>query len=79
VTVYRIRFEGPAALAMPVATALAEADGVELISSEPPSILGTNTVALDVAAEGEHEAVAAAVAGIRDGLPSGASIEFLDG
>jgi hypothetical protein len=51
VTVYRIRFEGPAALAVRVATGLADADGVELTSSEQPSILDESTVELDVAVE----------------------------
>ena len=76
-TAYRVRFEGPAALAVGVATALADADGVELISSEPPSNRGPSTLRLDVAVEGTSEAVAAAVAGIRDGLPHGASLEVV--
>ena len=78
-TAYRIRFEGPAALALGVATALADADGVELISSEPPSILDDDMVALDVAVEGAPDAVADAVASIRDGMPRTASIEIADG
>ena len=78
-TAYRIRFEGPAALALGVATALADADGVELISSEPPSILDDDMVALDVAVEGAPDAVADAVASIRDGMPKTASIEIADG
>jgi hypothetical protein len=78
VTVYRIRFQGPAKLAVGVATALADADGVELISSEPPSILDQNTVELDVAVEGAFDAVADAVASIRDGMPKGASIGIAD-
>lgn len=78
-TVYRIRFEGPAALAVRVATALADSDGVELISSEPPSIVDASTVALDVAVEGALDAVSGAVAGLRDAMPNGASIEVVDG
>jgi hypothetical protein len=78
VTVYRIRFEGPASLALSVATALADADGVELISSEAPTVLAGNTVALDVAVEGAPDSVGDAVTGIRDGLPSGATIEIAD-
>jgi hypothetical protein len=76
VTVYRIRFEGPAALAMGVATALADADGVDLTSSKQPSILDKNTVELSVSVEGDRDAVARAVATIRDELPDGASIEI---
>ncbi len=77
-TVYRIRFEGPAALAVRVATALADADGVELTSSKRPSILDENTVELDVSVDGTRDAVAAAVSSIRDELPDGASIEIAD-
>lgn len=77
-TAFRVRFEGPAALAVGVLTALADADGVELVSSEPPSNRGANTVRLDVAVEGTGEDVAAAVASIRDGLPEGESLEIVE-
>jgi hypothetical protein len=73
---YRVRFEGPAALALRVATALADADGVELISSDQPVTLDDSMVALDVTVEGAFDAVADAVAIIRGEIPSGASIEI---
>jgi hypothetical protein len=73
---YRVRFEGPAALALRVATALADADGVELISSDQPVTLDDSMVALDVTVEGAFDAVADAVASIRGEIPSGASIEI---
>ena len=78
VTVYRIMFEGPAALAVRVATELADAEGVELMSSDAPSTVGVDTVKLSVAVEADSESVAEALAGIRGGLPSGASIEVAD-
>jgi hypothetical protein len=78
VTVYRIVFEGPASLAVRVATELAEADGVELISSEPLSIVSADTVKLGVAVEGALESVADAIASVRDGMPAGASIVLAD-
>jgi hypothetical protein len=78
VTVYRIRFVGPATLALGVATALADADGVELISSDAPSMLPGDTVGLEVAVEGTLDAVVDAVADIRSGMPTGASIEIAD-
>jgi hypothetical protein len=78
VTVYRIRFEGPAALAVGVATALADADGVELTSSAKPSTLDENTVELNVSVEGARNAVVVAVANISDELPDGASIEIVE-
>jgi len=78
VTVYRIRFEGPAALAVRVATALADADGVELTSSEQPSILDDHTVELNLSVDATQDAVAAAVAAINDELPDGASIALVN-
>ena len=78
-TAYRVRFQGPAALTVRIATALADADGVELISSDQPVVVDDSTVALNVSVEGAFDAVADAVAGIRDGLPSGASIEIAGG
>jgi len=73
---YRVRFQGPAALTLPVATALADADGVELISSDQPLTLGENIVALNLTVEGAFDAVADAVASIRVGMPTEASIEI---
>ena len=62
-----------------VATAVADAAGVELISSEPPSLVDTGTVALEMAVEGDADSVALALARLRDDLPGGASIELADG
>jgi hypothetical protein len=75
---HRVRFEGPTALALRVATTLADADGVELISSEQPVSLGDGTVALNVIVEGEQAAVAEAVAVIRREMPPRASILIID-
>ena len=77
-TVYRIRFEGPAALVVGVATALADADGVDLTSSAQPSRLDEHRVELNVSVEGAPDAVASVVSSISSGLPSGASIEVTD-
>jgi len=79
VTNYRVRFEGPAALTLRVATALADADGVELISSDQPVTLDEHIVALTVTVEGAFDAVADAVASIRGGMPTEASIEISGG
>ena len=79
VTTFRIRFEGPAALAVQVATALADADGVELTSSQQPSIVDEHTVALDMSVDGTRTAVALAVSTIGSGLPASASIDIVDG
>ena len=75
-TSHRVRVEGPTAVTLSVATALADADGVELTSSDQPVTRNESMVALDVTVEGAFEAVADAVASIRDSLPTGASIEI---
>ena len=64
---------------MSVATALADADGVELISSDQPVTLEANIVALNVTVDGAFDAVADAVARIRGGLPTDTSIEISSG
>jgi hypothetical protein len=74
---YRIRLEGPAALTLKVATALADAEGVELIASDQPSAGDESTVVLDVTVEGPFDAVADAVAALRAGMPADGSIEIL--
>ena len=65
-------------MAVRIATELADADGVELMSSEPLSVVGADTVRLGVAVEGALESVTDAVAEIRGGLPAGASIDLAD-
>ncbi len=75
VNVHRIRFEGPTALAVGVATALADADGVDLTSSASPTALGDGAVALEMVVEATDDDAAAAVDAIRRDLPAGASIE----
>jgi hypothetical protein len=77
VTSYRVGFEGPSALTLRVATALAEAEGVELISSDQPHNLAEGRVALHVVVEAAFDAVADAVAKIRGDLPADASIEII--
>jgi hypothetical protein len=79
VTLYMIRFEGPAARAVGVATELADAPGVDLRSSAPPSVIDQHSVRLDVSVDGTRDAVEAAVAAISKGLPKGASIEITAG
>ena len=47
-TVHRIKFEGPRTHAVPVATLLADSDGVELVASEPPVSIGESDVRLEL-------------------------------
>jgi hypothetical protein len=73
---YRVRVEGPAALTLRVATALADADGVDLTSSDQPVAAAEGIVALSVVVEGTFDDVADAVAAVRSDLPPDASIEL---
>ena len=78
-TICRVRFEGPAALALHVATALADANGVELIASEQLSTHDDGSVALELTVEGLVDDVTEAVARLRDGMRAGASVEIVVG
>ena len=77
VTTYRVRFEGPVELALRVATALADADGVDLTSSEAPTPKASGLVGLDVTVDGLPDDVIAAVGGVRGWLPDEATIEIV--
>jgi hypothetical protein len=79
VTSHRITFEGPAAWAVGIATALADADGVELTGSDPITKIDDHTVRLGMSVDGSIEAVAAVVAALRSELSSGATITVVDG
>lgn len=73
---HRIRFVGASAVALTVATAIADADGVDLTSSEPPDAVGDGDVRLDLTVRGTTASIADAVDGIRAVLPAGSSIEL---
>ena len=76
VTTYRVRLEGPPVVTLRAVTALADADGVELVSSEQPHPVDDGTVAFHVTVDGAFDDVADAVGSIRSGLTSGASVEI---
>ena len=76
VTAHRVSIHAPVALALQTVTALADAAGVDLTSSEPPASSGDHMVDLDVIVDGEHAAIAAAVDDVRAGLPAGSSISI---
>ena len=76
---YRVRFEGPSTLALDVATELADAHGIDLVSSDQPSLLGNGTVALTVVVEAGDDDILDAVANIRKRLPEGSSLTMLAG
>lgn len=75
-TTRRILYEGPASLAVPTATMLADAEGIELTSSDmgERSQTGGDVVRLALVVEGSPEAITAAVVATRDGLPPGATV-----
>jgi hypothetical protein len=73
---HRIRFEGAAAAALTIATAIADADGVDLTSSEPPATLADGRVRLDLTVQGSSASITAAVDEIGSGLPAGSSLEL---
>ncbi len=78
VTMYRVRVEAPTAGALQVVTALADASGVDLVSSGHPSKLTDDTVELIVEVDGSRAAVESAIDAIRDELVDGASISLDD-
>lgn len=73
---HRIRFEGAAAAALTVATAIADVDGVDLTSSEPPVPLEDGRVRLDLRVEAPDESITAAVDEIGRLLPEDSSLEL---
>jgi hypothetical protein len=81
VTAFRITYEGPASQAVRAATLLADADGVELTSSQPPQHApGSNdVVVLPLTVEGTSDAVLDAVGQLREALGPGARIEIAEG
>ena len=80
-TAYLIKYEGPPSLAVQTATLLADAEGVELTSSEPPERRAdqADTVVLALTVEGTSDAVLDAVSFLRTRLPSGARLEIAGG
>lgn len=73
---HHVRFEGASAAALTVATAIADADGVDLTSSEPPTAIADGRVRLDLRVEGSNESIAAALDEIRLGMPVDSTIEL---
>lgn len=73
---HRIRFEGAAADALTVATIVADADHVDLTSSEPPVPVGDGRVRLDLDVQGPSASIEATVDRIRADLPTDSSIEL---
>jgi len=77
VSTFQITFVGPATSAVRIATLLADAHGVDLISSETPTVRDDDSVELAVVVEGSVGDVDVALTAIRRDLPSDASIELV--
>ncbi|HEX2046945.1 MAG TPA: hypothetical protein VHF27_04215 [Acidimicrobiales bacterium] len=74
-TSHQVRYEGPAALAVRVATLLADAQGIELRSADRQEHAdGAVETVLVLTVEGTPEAVMAAVGSVDDELPAEARI-----
>ena len=73
---HQITYEGPPSLAVRAATLLADADGVELVSAQPPEPRdkGVDEVVLAFTVEGTANAVAAAVRLVGESLPPTATM-----
>jgi hypothetical protein len=78
---HQVNYEGPPSLAVRVAHMLADAPGVELRSAKEPEPLDGPVagVLLALTVEGTADDVTAAVAAVRDELPSDARITMEDG
>lgn len=75
-TSFRISYEGPRSFAVRAATLLAEADGIELTSSEPPARLDDDSVMLALSVEASAEDVEDALSAIAAQLPRGATMHL---
>jgi hypothetical protein len=75
---HQITYEGPSSLAVRAATMLADADGVELVSSQPPERRdkAADKVVLAFTVEGTAKAVMAAVRIVGDSLPPTATMSI---
>jgi hypothetical protein len=78
VTSFRISYVGPPSFAVRAATLLAEADGIELTSSEPPAHRDDDSVLLALTVEATQQAVDKALNDIAALLPPEATMR-LDG
>ncbi len=78
-TSHQVKYEGPAAFAVNVATLLADADGIDLTSAErQEGTEGSDDTVLVLTVEATTEAVTAAVGSITVGLPADASITVVE-
>ena len=77
---YRIKYQGPSVHAVQAARLLADADGIELTSSQPPERQAdSEDVVLRLTVLGTTDDVLDAVAMTRGQLPTGATIEIAEG
>ncbi len=78
VTTHQVKYEGPSALAVQVATLLADAEGIDLKSAEKQEDPdGSVETVLVLTLDGTTEAVTAAVGAVGTGLPADARISVV--
>ena len=75
---HQVSIEGQRADVMRAVTALADADGVDLLGSEPPRAGVGGTFVLEVTVKAKSADLSAAVDAVEAGLPSDASITLAD-
>lgn len=75
-TAYRITYTGPPSFAVQVATALADADGVELTAQAPAPPDGGDRILLTLSVEGEPDDIADAVTAADASLPPGSMLVY---
>jgi hypothetical protein len=74
VTTHQVTYRGPSTFAVRAAALLADAAGVELTSANRTDDPSDGSVALELTIEGTDDAVTAAIAGVREELPAGATL-----
>ncbi len=75
-TSFRISYEGPRSFAVRAATLLAEADGIELTSSEPPARRDGDSVMLALTVEATTQAIDDALRALASQLPPDATMRL---
>lgn len=73
-TTHQVTYRGPSSFAVRAAAMLADAAGLELTSANRADDASDDSVSLELIVEGADEAVAAAVAAVREELPAGATL-----
>ncbi len=77
-TTFRVRFEGPSLQALQMARELADAKGVDLTASAPPTPLGQGRSRLDLTLEGDQDRVLDAIERLQADLDADATLDVIE-